>query len=218
MPPGILARKLLPNMAELRARAIVFDKDGVLVDTMSIIRGAWKAWAARRSLPADEVLSSIHMTAYELLARFAPSADPAAELGWISAHQATLERVIEPFPGVRDLIARLPEGRWAIVTSGRRAAASRHLAMAGLPLPAVLIAAEDTPRGKPDPAGYRLAATRLGVPPAACLAIEDTPAGVRAAVAAGMRVLAVTNTHPPHELGEAEMVLDSLEGLDVLLD
>lgn len=196
----------------------MFDKDGVLVDTMSVIRATWTAWAARRGLPPDEVLGSIHMTAYELLERFAPSADPAEEIGWISEHQARIQQTVVAFPGARELLDRLPPERWAIVTSGRRAAATRHLEMAGLPVPAVLIAAEDTPRGKPDPSGYLMAAARLGVVPAECLAVEDSPAGVSAAHVAGMTVLGVMNTHLPDELRPANAILASLEELDLVLD
>jgi mannitol-1-/sugar-/sorbitol-6-phosphatase len=205
-------------LGALHARAIVFDKDGVLVDTMAIIRAAWAAWAERRGLSADEVLASIHMTAYELLARFAPAADPAAEIGWISAHQATFEQSIIPFPGARELLTTLAPDRWAIVTSGRRSAVTRHLGMAGLPQPRVLVAAEDTPRGKPDPAGYLLAATRLRVAAGECVAVEDSPAGIRAARDAGMFVVGVTNTHPAAELTEANAIIASLDAMDLVLD
>ena len=86
-----------------------------------------------------------------------------------------------------------------------------------MPVPQVLITAELTPRGKPDPTGYRLAARRLGVDPADCLAIEDTPAGLRAALAAGMKGIGVTNTHPASDLAHADLVIDSLAELEVVL-
>jgi sugar-phosphatase len=93
----------------------------------------------------------------------------------------------------------------------------RHLTMAGLPVPRVLITAELTPRGKPDPAGYRLAAERLGVDPADCVAIEDSPGGIRAARGAGMITIGVTNTSEPHELGHAHALISSLADLEVRL-
>src|SRR5207253_5775523 len=90
--------------------------------------------------------------------------------------------------------------------------------LAGLPVPEVLISAEDTPHGKPDPSGYRLAAERLRVSAADCLAVEDSPAGARAARDAGMHVLGVTNTH--HESGwrNAHAVIASLAEIDVGLE
>lgn len=205
-------------MGVLHARAVVFDKDGVLLDTMAVIRAAWADWARARGIDPDEVLASIHMTGYELLGRFAPTADPAAEFRWIAARQGGLESSVAVFDGAAELINELPPHAWAIVTSARREAARRHLTTAGLPVPEVMICAEDTPRGKPDPAGYLLAAERLGVPPQNCLAVEDAPAGIRAARDAGMVVVAVTNTHPRSELGEANTVISSLRELRVVLD
>lgn len=205
-------------MGDFHARAIVFDKDGVLVDTMAMIRAAWADWALERGVDPEEVLASIHMTAYELIDRFAPSADPATEIRWIAARQTNSERSVAAFAGAAELLGKLPRDSWAIVTSARRDAALRHLQSARLPVPKVLISAEDTPRGKPDPSGYLLAAERLRTPPTECLAVEDAPAGIRAARDAGMFVVAVANTHPPSELGEAGAIIASLRELRVVLD
>jgi sugar-phosphatase len=136
----------------------------------------------------------------------------------ISARQARSETVLARFEGSLELLERLPPEAWAIVTSARLEPAMRHLTMAGLPVPRVLITAEHTPRGKPDPAGYRLAAERLGVEPGECLAVEDSPGGVRAARDAGMIILGVTNTHEPGELGDANVVISSLTDLEVTLN
>jgi sugar-phosphatase len=200
------------------ASAIVFDLDGVLVDTMPSIRAAWTRWALERNLAPADVLASIHMTGVELVRRFAPDLDPHAEVRRISAGQASLERALARFDGSLELLEQLPAERWAIVTSARLEPAMRHLAMAGLPVPRVLITAELTPRGKPDPGGYRLGAERLGVPPGACLAVEDSPAGIRAARDAGMFTLGVTNTHAASELDGADAVIASLWELEVRLD
>jgi len=199
------------------ARAIVFDLDGVLVDTMPTIRAAWAEWAAERGLAPEEVLASIHLTGIELIERFAPGIDPLAEARRISARQASIETALNRFDGALDLIERLPANAWAIVTSARVEPALRHLAMAGLPVPNVLITAEQTPRGKPDPAGYRMAADRLAVAPGDCVAIEDSPAGIRAALDAGMTVIGVTTTHAVSELSHAAAVISSLDNLEVVL-
>lgn len=194
----------------------MFDKDGVLVDTMAMIREAWSDWATARGIDARDVLESIHMTAYELIDRFAPSADPAAEIRWIAGRQSEAERSIAAFDGAAQLLGGLPPESWAVVTSARREPALRHLQTAGLPVPRILVCAEDTPRGKPDPAGYLLAAERLGMRPPECVAVEDAPAGIRAARGAGMSVVAVATTHAADELGEADAVVDDLTQLRVV--
>jgi sugar-phosphatase len=201
------------------ARAVVFDLDGVLVDTMPAIRATWTEWAVKRNLAPADVLASIHMTGVELVRQFAPELeDPLAEVGRISARQRTAETVLPRFEGSLEMLEQLPLEGWGIVTSARREAALRHLAMAGLPVPHVLVTAELTPRGKPDPSGYRLAAERLQVRPAECVAIEDSPAGIRAAVAAGMRALGVTNTHRADELNDADAVISSLTEVELIAD
>ena len=200
-------------MGERRVRAVLFDKDGVLLDTMAMIRSAWAAWATGRGLDAAEVLASIHLTAYELLERFAPSAEPATEIREIAARQAGLEPSIKAFAGATELLRSLPEDAWAIVTSARCEVSTRHLETAGLPVPHVLVCAEDTPRGKPDPAGYLLAAQRLHASPSDCVVVEDAPAGIRAGRAAGMFVVAVATTHDDRELGDADVIVPSLLAL-----
>jgi len=200
---------------QIDARAIVFDLDGVLVDTMPAIRAAWAEWARTRGIPANVVLAEIHLTAGELIRKFAPTLDSVAEARRIAARQGTLHTSVVAFEGAHELIAGLALDSWAIVTSARREPALHHLAMAGLPAPKTLISADDTPRGKPDPEGYKLAAERLGLPPSACLAIEDSPAGVRAARDAGMAVLGVTNTYEASKLSEANGVIPSLAQIDV---
>jgi mannitol-1-/sugar-/sorbitol-6-phosphatase len=200
---------------QFEVKAIVFDLDGVLVDTMPSIRAVWTRWAIERNLAPAEVLASIHMTGVELVRHFAPDVDPHEEVRRISAGQARTESRLDRFEGSLELLERLPLEAWAIVTSARLEPAMRHLTMAGLPAPRVLITAEQTPRGKPDPAGYLLAAARLGVATGDCVVIEDSPGGVKAARAAGMRTLGVTNTHQPAELHEATAVIASLTDLEV---
>jgi mannitol-1-/sugar-/sorbitol-6-phosphatase len=191
-------------------RGIVFDLDGVLVDSMPAVRAVWSEWARHRGVDPDAVLASIHLTAEELVRSFAPELDPAMEARAVAERQMTVETAIRAFDGARDALEHLPREAWAVVTSARRELALRHLSLARLPLPDVLVCAEDTPRGKPDPAGYILAAKRMRQSSRDCLVLEDSPAGVRAARAAGMTVIAVTNTHPLNALGEAHHVIASL--------
>jgi mannitol-1-/sugar-/sorbitol-6-phosphatase len=158
------------------------------------------------------------MTAFDLLERFAPTLDPVEEIRRIDARLAQVTTAVIGFDGSRELLGLLPGSMWAIVTSARREPAIRHLAQAGLPVPEVLIRAEATPRGKPDPAGYLLASSRLRVDPGDCVAVEDSPAGARAAAAAGMFVLGVTTSHEAAKLSAADAVISSLLEIEVVLD
>src|SRR5262249_52972478 len=97
--------------------------------------------------------------------------------------------------GAVAFVSTLPPERWAVVTSAPRALATRRLAAAGIPLPGVMVTAEDVTRGKPAPDGFLYAARLLDVPPEKCLVWEDTAAGVAAAEAAGAAVIVVSATH-----------------------
>jgi len=109
----------------------------------------------------------------------------------------------------------LPPDRWAIVTSGIRAIAEFRIRHTGLPMPSVMICAEDLSRGKPDPEGYLTAALRLGRASKDCIVIEDAPAGIEAAHNAGMRVIAIAATYPADQLQAADLVVEQLTDLSV---
>jgi sugar-phosphatase len=94
---------------------------------------------------------------------------------------------------------------------------STRLAEAGLPVPNVLIGADDVERGKPDPQGYLMAARRLGVDPVACVVVEDTPAGIAAGRAAGALVVGIVSTHRRADLTDADIVIDELAQLQPAL-
>ncbi|GAB3817333.1 hypothetical protein GCM10028820_18110 [Tessaracoccus terricola] len=117
-------------------------------------------------------------------------------------------------PGTRELLERLPRDRWAAVTSGGQELMRARLAAAGLPVPEVLVAAEDVAAGKPDPEGYRKAASLLGVDVTRCLVVEDAPAGIAAGRAAGATVLAVCTSHDRDGL-DADLVVPDLAHAEV---
>ena len=118
-----------------------------------------------------------------------------------------------PLPGARELVSSVPADRFAVVTSGSRALAVARLRAAGLPVPKVLVTAEQVEAGKPDPAGYLRAAALLGVDPSECLVLEDAPAGVAAGLAAGMTVIAVLTTNDESALRAAHSRVLNLQAL-----
>jgi mannitol-1-/sugar-/sorbitol-6-phosphatase len=120
---------------------------------------------------------------------------------------------LRALPGARELVQSVPAGRFAIVTSASRPLAESRLRAAGLPVPEVLVTADEVNSGKPDPAGYLRAACLLGVDPAHSVVLEDAPAGVEAGVAAGMTVIGVLTTNPASALRDAHSRVPNLAAL-----
>lgn len=196
--------------------AILFDIDGTLVDSTPAVERSWRSWAARRGLDAEVILRVSHgRRSEDTIADLLPVHERAAAVAELEAlEHADLDDVLA-LPAASDLLPSIPSDRWAAVTSGSRALMRRRLAAAGLPVPSVLVGADDVAVGKPDPEGYLAAAAALGVEPAACLVVEDAPAGIAAGRAAGARVLAVATSHPASMLGNADVVIDDLTHLSI---
>ncbi len=191
-------------MLSIRCRGVLFDLDGVLVDSTPAVARAWAGWAREHGFEPDEVVKKAHgrpsiTTIRELL----PHADHAAEDREMERREiADVDGVI-PLPGAMELLRALPLERWAIVTSCTRALAHVRIGAAGLPKPRHLVTATDVKHGKPDPEPYLKGAQILGVPASECIVIEDAPAGIRAGKAAGARVLALRTTASDAELQQA---------------
>jgi sugar-phosphatase len=184
--------------------AILFDLDGVLVDSHPLIERILRAWAAGRSVDPDAaVAASYGRRDIDLVRVVAPTLDAEVEAAWIVEREEREFTGIIPIPGAAGLLAALPAARWAIVTSGTRKVASGRLRAAELPEPVYMVTAEDVREGKPAPEGYLRAAGLLGVRPDRCLVVEDAESGVRAAEAAGMRCLGIGAALAGGEIGAA---------------
>ncbi|SCZ06429.1 HAD-IA family hydrolase [Microvirga guangxiensis] len=181
--------------------AFLFDMDGTLLDSTAVIEQIWRTWAARHGIDHIPLLAAAHGVRLEdTIRQFGPAGiniDAEAEL----LLQEEMDNVdgIVPIDGIGPLLASLDPASWAIVTSASRELAHVRLRAIGLPLPAVMICAEDVARGKPDPEGYLKAADLLGVSIDECLVFEDAPAGVAAAKAAGAHVAIVGDRVPASE-------------------
>jgi sugar-phosphatase len=185
---------------------LIFDLDGVLVDSTAVVERAWRRWAGERGIGWDAMLPRLHgRPGREVVGEFAPHLDALEELVTVDAYELADTDSMTAMPGALGLIELAGE-RWAIVTSGGYELATGRMRAVGIPTPPVLVTASDITRGKPHPEPYLKAAAALGVEPAGCLVIEDAPAGVEAAKAAGMRVFAVANTHSPDVLQAADAV------------
>jgi mannitol-1-/sugar-/sorbitol-6-phosphatase len=197
-----------------RCKAILFDLDGVLVNSAECVERTWRVWSARHGLDAEKVISFAHgRRTVETIQLVAPDLSPDAEVAALESSEAMTSEGVYEVESARELLRSLPADRWAVVTSGVRAVADFRIRYTRLPPPLVMICAEDISRGKPDPEGYVTAAARLGVAAADCIVIEDAPAGIEAAHNAGMRAIAIAATYPADRLGQADAVVERLADL-----
>ena len=204
-------------MRTLECDAILFDLDGVLVDSARVVVRTWHTWAGEWGLDAERFMEIAHgRRPAETLRLIAPELDAEAEAAELEKIEVNDTDGILEVEGALELLGSLPDDAWTVVTSGSRALASGRMRHVGLPLPERFVTADDVENGKPHPEAYLKGAEILGASPEACVVIEDAPAGVQAAKAAGMRVVAVATTHREEELHEADVVVGALSDVRVL--
>jgi len=206
------------NLQKLLARAILFDLDGVLVDSTGSVGRVWKLWAERHGLDPTAVIKSAHgRRSIETIRANAPWLN--AEDENVIVEQAEIDDTLDLaiIPGASQLLSKLPAERWTVVTSGTRPLATSRLKAAGLPVPDKLVTANDVVNGKPNPEPYLKGAELLGFAPADCVVIEDTPPGIQAAHAAGMKCIALLTTYPAEKLREAEAIIPDLRAIGISL-
>ncbi len=186
--------------------AILFDLDGVLADSGPLSESTWHAFAVRHGIEPATVLDGIHgRPSRQTVERFLAPDEVEPALLRVDQDELDGSDALQPIPGALDVVAHArAAGPWGIVTSGDRRLATRRLAAIGVPLPDVLITWDDITHGKPHPEPYETGLQRLGMPTA--VAIEDAPAGIASAKAAGLTVIAVQTTNPPEALQEADVV------------
>lgn len=205
-------------MPSFRCSAILFDLDGVLLDSTRVVAEQYTRWAREHGLDPVEVMKAAHgVRTQEVVRRVAPHLDPVAETKKIEEREAAADNLIA-IPGAVDLVNSIPRGRWCVVTSGTCFLATTRMRKFGIPIPDVLVTAEDVSNGKPDPEPYRRGAELLRANPADCVVVEDAPAGIRSARAAGMTVISLPTTYPVAELEEADVIIAGLPSLNVSLD
>ncbi|MCC3763145.1 HAD-IA family hydrolase [Glycomyces sp. TRM65418] len=177
----------------LTASILLFDMDGTLVDSTASVERAWSRFAARHGLDAARILAVAHgRPTIEVVAEFAPDGvDAVAETDRIEAEEIDRTDGISEIPGAAALLGGLDRDRWAVVTSATRALTTRRLAAVGIPLPKILVAADDVTKGKPHPQPYLLAAKALGFDARDAVVFEDAPAGLASARAAGAATVVV---------------------------
>jgi sugar-phosphatase len=191
-------------MVELSCRGLLFDLDGVLIDSTPAVARVWTAWALQHGFDPEDTVRRAHgrpslTTIKELL----PGSDYEAENRIVEQGEINDTAGVVPLPGARELLNSLPGERWAIVTSCTRALAEVRLKAAGLPVPGRLLTSNDVQKGKPAPEPYEKGAALLGIPAQQCVVFEDAPAGIRSGKAADAQVVAFKTTVTEPELEEA---------------
>jgi sugar-phosphatase len=205
-------------MTVIQCSAVLFDMDGVLVDSTPAVARVWTIWALEHGLVPDEVIRQAHgrpslATIIEVL----PQGDHDAENDEVERREIEDIADVVALPGALTLLQSIPQNRWAVVTSATRALAEVRLRAAGLPMPKHLVTASDLPRGKPFPDPYLKGSQILGIPAEQCVVAEDAASGVRSGKAAGARVLALRTTSTDEELlaAGADWIDDDLSALSL---
>ena len=199
----------------IEVRGLLFDMDGVLIDSTHSDEQAWTHWAKFHGMEDFPLRSTHGRRALDTLREVRPDLDEVAELERLEGFDSTAVNAVELLAGVERLIASLPSKSWTVVTSAPERMMRRRLGRAGLNLPEQVVTADKVTNGKPHPEPYLAGARLLGFEPADCLVIEDAPAGIRAGKAAGCRVLGVVGSHREEELTEADWLVQSLEDVTV---
>jgi len=206
-------------MKTFSCSAILFDLDGVLVDSTRSVDRQWRLWSNEHGIDPQKTVAIAHgRRTSEVIRILTPHLPAEEETIRLEAREAADREGVEVMPGAAELLHSIPHGRWSVVTSGTRRLATSRLHLANLPLPQVLISADDVVQGKPHPEPYLKGAQQLGVRPEDCLVIEDAPAGIQAARAGGMKVIALPSTFPASELRHADAIAPSLSTLKVALE
>jgi mannitol-1-/sugar-/sorbitol-6-phosphatase len=191
-------------MIAIRCSALLFDMDGVLIDSTPAVARVWHRWAVEHGFDPETVVRVAHgrpsrTTVRELL----PDADIERENREVERREIEDLDGVVMLPGVQQLLNSLPAERWTIATSCSRLLAEVRLRAAGLPIPSTMITSSDVKIGKPDPEPYLKAAAKLGFAASDCIVVEDAPAGVRAGKAAGAKVIAFFTTMIRRDLEDA---------------
>ena len=205
--------------SEIWCSALLFDLDGVLIDSTPAVRRVWSKWAIEHGFDPDAVVTHAHgRPSISTVRHFLPNADHASENREVESREVADVEGIIVLPGARELLTSLPANRWTVATSCTRRLAEVRLRAAGLPIPQCMVTATDVTRGKPDPEPFLKAAEKLGFKASECVVCEDVPAGVLAGRAAGANVVALRTTFADAKLraAGADYVVDNCGDISVV--
>lgn len=207
-------------------RAVLWDMDGVIADSGAFHFGAWQETFAKRGVVfTKESFAGLFGARTDFIISSVMGENlPAADVETVAQEKEErfrrkAEGNIRPFPGALRLLNAIKKGNFKLGLVSSAPNENIDLITGELKLKGIFdctVFGREVSESKPSPQSYLLAARKLEVPPASCLVIEDSPLGIKAAKEAGMKCLAVANTHPRQQLEEADRVVDSLEDVDLI--
>ena len=204
---------------QITCSAVLFDLDGVLIDSTPAVARVWRQWAIERGFNPEEVVHKAHgRPSISTIRDYLPDADHEAENLVVERREIEDTAGVVPLPGTLHFLNQLPPDRWAIVTSCTRALAEVRIRAAGLPIPRYFLTSNDITKGKPDPEPYIKGASLLDLTPPECVVVEDVSAGIRSGKSAGARVIAFRSTSQDSELlsAGADWILDNCGDLSLI--
>jgi sugar-phosphatase len=182
-------------MPIIHCAALLFDMDGVLIDSTPAVARVWSGWAREHGFDPAEVVARAHgRPSLTTVREYLPHADHETENREVERREIEDLEGVVPLPGALDLLRGLPSNRWTIVTSCTRTLAIVRIKAAGLPLPDQIVTSNDILHGKPSPDPYLKGAAVLGFPALQCVVVEDAPAGIVSGKASGAKVIAFRTT------------------------
>jgi HAD superfamily hydrolase (TIGR01509 family) len=211
-----------------RRKGVIFDLDGVLVDSEPLHVEAWQVLFDKQGMQIteEEYRHGIGMTDTDWIAYLFERRGQETDPDWWQAEKRKVYRGVlaakgKPFAGVVRLVRRLRQEQFALGVASNSWRENIECVLEAADLRdcfTALTGRENVTEPKPSPAPYLRTARAMGVAPKACVAIEDSDLGVRSAQRAGMRAIAVPNSLPPDRLQEADLVVPSLEQADVIVE
>ena len=209
-----LRNLLFSKTMVFHCQGILFDLDGVLVDSRQAVERVWRGWAAEHSIDAELVLGSAHgRRTIDTVRLVAPHLDAQHEDTVVEEREIADGDGVIAVAGAGDLLASLGADRFAVVTSASEALARARMGFAALSMPARFVTADRVTHGKPHPEPYLKGAELLGFPAQDCVVFEDTAAGIQSGKAAGMKVVGLTTTYPASALKAADAIVKNLRGV-----
>ena len=197
---------------EFEVSGLLFDNDGVLVDSHQAAIDAWNQWCSVYAPHIDwDAQGTAGVRASDMVRMWAPDADFDTAYAFINDLELGTAGSTVALPGSLALLSSLPVGSWTICTSAGRELGLARVQAAGLPVPAEFVCGDDVENGKPAPDPYLLGASRLGLLPSQCVVFEDAVAGVTAARAAGVGIVVGIGSRVLD--ADVSCVVSSLEGI-----